>query len=302
MKVTPSALARTVGALACAVNIAVEASEGGGGNYAIGAQTVAAAYLPPPGATEFYGYLVYDHAGSFRDAAGNPSIPQFDAQLVAGAPRVVHTWGEFHEVSLSSGGFAEATYVKVAGAGHSDHSAGIDLLGLEPLTFTAGIGSYRFLLGPVIYIPAGEYHRDAPANCSTHYASAAIETGLTWTPTPRWDLSLNPDVTFNMRNKATGYRSGTMIGLTGGASWRPFVGDLRWQVGVSGYYEQQITDDREQGSPVPGGFRLRRQAIGPQIGFWPQPASAWLLKWQHEFDVRNGTQGELVWIEFAFPF
>ncbi|MBI2799465.1 MAG: transporter [Gammaproteobacteria bacterium] len=72
------------------------------------------------------------------------------------------------------------------------------------------------------------------ANSSTHYGSVTQQAGLTWLPNPRWDLSLNPNVSFNFRNGATDYRSGTLFGLTGGISYRPLVSDLRWQIGVNG--------------------------------------------------------------------
>jgi hypothetical protein len=301
MNVVSAAFARfAVGGLS-AISCAAFATEGGTTNYAIGAQTVAAAYMPPKGATEFYGYVAYIHSGSLRDNDGHSAAPGFDAQVIAAAPRVMSTWGSYQGFDLSSGGFAEFLYAKVRVGGLSEHSAGADLLGIEPLTVTRHVGDWHFLIGSAIYIPVGEYHRGQLAPSTSHYGGGAFQLGATWMPTPRWDLSINPDILINQRNKATGYHSGSVFGLTSGVNWRPLANDLRWQVGLTSYYEEQVSDDHLQDQKIPDGYRKHKLAFGPQFAFWPSPSTVWLLKWQHEFEVRNAPRGDVAWFEFAFP-
>jgi hypothetical protein len=301
MRIVSAALVPIAAVVLSAASLGAAASEGGASNYAVGAQTIAAALLPPPGATQFYAYVANVHSGRFRGGDGQSSIPRFDAEVTASAPRVMHGWATVHGVDLSSGAFAELVCAKVKADGRSDQSAGLDLLGLEPISLTTTVGDWHFLIGTVLYIPMDAYHPNDLANSTTHDGSAALQSAVTWTPTPRWDVSLNPDILVNLRNKATGYRSGSIFGLTGGASRRPFAENLRWQVGVNGYYEEQVTDDHLQGQKVPGGFRLRKHALGPQFAFWQNPGTVWLVKWQHEFDVRNGQQGVLVWAVVSLP-
>jgi len=120
-------------------------------------------------------------------------------------------------------------------------------------------------------------------------------------PTPKWDISLDSNVSFNLRNKATGYRSGDLFAVTYGANYRPFDSNQKWQFGINGFYEQQFSDDRSYGQPVPTGFRLRKVAVGPQAVYWVSPAVAIVLKLQHEMAVRNAPRGDLMWLECAFP-
>lgn len=299
--------ARRIGwrALACLITAAMplstRATELGTSNFPTGAQTVAAAFLPPPGTTAFFGYFLYYSADSFRDGDGRSSIPGFQADVVAAAARVVHTWGSYNGVNFSVGGVVEPVYLKVRAAGESDDMAGMNLLCLEPLDITTAIGNWHWMSSTLIYIPVGRYDRDALANSSTHYGGITQQAAVTWLPNARWDISLNPNISFNFRNRANDYRSGTLLGLTAGVNYRPIAGDPRWQLGLSGFYVRQITDDRIDGDKVAGGFRLRKSALGPQLTFWPSAAVALQLKWHHEFDVENAPQGELAWFELVFP-
>jgi hypothetical protein len=282
---------------------AIASENGGFSNFPAGAQTVASAFLPPPGATEFYAYLLYYSANSFRDGAGRPISPGLKVDVFAQAPRVVHTWNlSLGGVNISSGLVAESDYIKAKTGTQRDEDVGMYLYGIEPFDLTASYGNWHFLSGTHFYIPGAAYNRNALANATSHYAALAQQFDVTWLPTPRIDISINPDLEFNMRNKATGYLSGDQFGFTWGASYRPFASDLRWQFGLNGFYAYQFTDDRIHGEAVAGGgSRLRKNAIGPQGIFWFSPAAALIVKEQHEMGVINGPKGDLYWVEFAFP-
>ncbi|MDB5988547.1 MAG: putative signal peptide protein [Nevskia sp.] len=280
----------------------VEASENGSGNFAVGAQTVIAAYFPPPNLTEFYGYLLYYHAGSFRDDHGHSAIPDFEANILAQAYRVAHTWGySAGGFSFSSSAIAETVYAKVHAGGETDDTFGIDLLELDPLHVNFDWGHLHLQTGPFFYLPVGPYDPTSLANSTTHYATFAHELAATWMPTPKWDVSLDSNVSFNLRNKATGYRSGDLFAVTYGVNYRPFDSNQKWQFGINGFYEQQFSDDHSFGQPVPTGARLRKFAVGPQAVYWVSPAVAVVVKWQHEMAVRNAPRGDLMWLECAFP-
>jgi hypothetical protein len=287
---------------AMAIAPAARASEGGTGNFGVGAVTVVAGALPPPGTTESYGYLLYYSADSYRDDAGHSAIPGFKADLVVQALRVMHTWqARLWGLDLSSSLIGESIYAKVRAAGNTGHSFGPDLVCFDPFHIGGVFGNWYLQTGTYFYLPLGPYDPKALANSTTHYRSLAQEVSMTWMPTPRWEASVDANVSFNQRNEATGYRSGDLLGFTYGLGYRPFAAAPQWQLGLNGYYEQQFTDDRQDGAPVPTGARLRKFSVGPQAVYWFSPAAALVLKWQHELDVRNAPRGDLLWLQFALP-
>jgi hypothetical protein len=217
------------------------------------------------------------------------------------APRLVHSWsGKFAGFGLSSGMVLEGLWAKVEVNGAEDEATGPTLFGFEPLYLTRSVGAWHFLTGPLIYLKAGSYNRNAPANSTPNYNSFAYQTSTTWTPTPRWDVSLNAAVEFKGRNKDTDYRSGTQSSLTFGVGHRPFENQA-WDLGISGFYTRQLTDDELDGEDVPGGARTRKFALGPKLVYWFKPGTAVVLQWHKEMEARNAPEGDLFWVECAFP-
>ncbi|MGQ0621367.1 MAG: SphA family protein [Panacagrimonas sp.] len=279
---------------------AARAAEGGLSNFPAGAQTTYAALMPPPGTTSFFGYALYISADSVRDDNGD-RIPGVEVEVVALAPRLIHTWKpSFAGFNLSSGIVIEGVYAKVEVPGAEDETTGPTLLGIEPLYLTRSFGSLHVLTGPLLYFPLGPYDRNAPANSTTNYYSFAYQASTTWTPTPSWDLSLNAAVEFKDRNKDTDYRSGTQSSLTFGLGHRPFE-NQKWDLGVSGFYTRQLSDDKIDGDDVPGGARTRKFAIGPKLVYWLKPGAAIVAQWHREMETRNASEGDLFWLECAFP-
>lgn len=279
---------------------AARAGEGGLSNFPYGAQTTYAALMPPPGTTSFFGYALYIAADSVRDDNGD-RIPGVEVDVIALAPRLVHSWKpSFAGFKLSSGIVVEGVWAKVEVPGAEDSVTGPTLLGIEPLYLTRSVGTWHFLTGPLLYAPLGPYDRNALVNSTVNYYSFAYQASSTWTPTPRWDVSLNAAVEFKGRNKETDYRSGTQAGLSFGVGHRPFE-NQSWDLGVSGFYTGQLTDDEIDGQDVPTGARTRKFAIGPKLVYWLKPGAAIVAQWHREMETRNASDGDLFWLECAFP-
>lgn len=276
------------------------AAEGGASNYPYGALTTYAALLPPSGETGFYGYVVQYSADRIVDVRGK-TIPGASVELFASAPRIVHTWKQtWSGFSLSSGGVIQVSHLSVEVPGAKDSSGGPTLVAIEPLYLTRAFGSLHVLTGAVAYLPLGSYDADDLANSTAGFVSYAYQLSTTWIPTPRWDLSLAAVTEFKERNKQTRYRSGKQSGITFALNHRPFV-DPRWEVGVTGFYTKQITDDDIGGEPVPGGGRTRKYSIGPKLSFWLTSTKPLIVQWHPERGVCNGPRGDLFWLEFGFP-
>lgn len=298
---TPKSILVVVAALGyVGATSSANAAEGGASNYPYGALTTYAALLPPPGETGFYGYVVQYSADRIVDVRGK-TIPGARVQLFASAPRVVHTWKQsWAGFNLSSGGVIQVSHLSVEGPGAKDSSGGPTLVAIEPLYLTRAFGSLHVLTGPVAYLPLGSYDADDLANSTTGFTSYAYQLSTTWIPTTRWDLSLAAVTEFKERNKQTRYRSGKQGGVTLALNHRPFT-DTRWELGVTGFYTRQLTDDDIGGASIQGGGRTRKYSVGPKASFWLTPTAPLIVQWHPERGVRNGPRGDLFWFEFGFP-
>lgn len=289
--------------LLCAMALipAARAAEAGFSNFPFGAQTTYAALTPPAGTTSFFGYALVYTADSVRDDNGD-RIPGVEVDVVALAPRLVHSWKpSFAGFKLTSGIVVEGLSVKVKVPGAEDETTGPTLLGIEPLYLVRSFGTFHFLTGPLIYLPLGPYNRNEIANSTPNYKALAYQVSTTWTPTPSWDISLNAAVEFKGKNKETDYQSGTQSSLTFGVGHRPFE-NQKWDLGFSGFYTRQLSDDEIDGEDVaPDGARTRKFAIGPKLVYWFTPGAAIVVQYHREMETRNAPDGDLFWLECAFP-
>lgn len=286
-----------------AASFSASAIEGGTfGNYGVGAMTVAAGLLPPPGETYFYGYLAHYSADRFVDGNGDSMIPGFNLDLTVEATQIKHTWKfKIAGLSVGSGIIQEAVHVDIEAGGQRDKATGNFLLALQPLILGGNSGNLHFSTSSYISIPAGDYDADSLANHVLNYYSFTQDLALTWLPTPQWMLDLVTNVSINSTNHDTNYHSGDFIAFTWGAQYRP-ASAPKWQVGVSGLYLDQFEDDRLNGDKVPGGFKLLKINGGPQVAYWPTQTMAIVAKWHHEFEVENGPKGDLFWLQVGMPF
>ncbi|MDB5985210.1 MAG: transporter [Nevskia sp.] len=279
------------------------ASEGGGHNVAAGAITNGSAYVPLPGGNAFTGYFLWLGADSVRNNAGKSSVADFRLDYYAHAGRFEHTWDtSWKGLNFTSSFVYLLDYAKLKTAGSRDENVDLSAINFEPLIVTAAAGNWHFLAGSSIWYPIGEYDPDRAASAAVHahYASFVNEFAVTWVPLPWVEVSLETDVTFNLRNRRTQYRSGDLLGTDLGITVRPFTGLPQLGIGIGGLYLHQFTDDHLSGAVVPA-MRLTKIAVGPQAIYAFGPATAVVLKWQHETRTDNTARGELVWLEFALP-
>lgn len=278
-----------------------QAAEGGLSHFPYGAQTTYAAFMPPPGETTFYGYTLYYDVNFVADDNGK-RVPGLDIEAAAIAPRFVHTWKTpFAGFKVSSGFVLQGLYVKVNTPGAQDEGAGPSLVGIEPLILSRSFGNLHILTQAVGYFALGSYDETDLANYTLNYDSVAYQFSTTWTPTPDWDISLNAASEFKGRNKDTDYRGGAQGGLTFGIGHKPFA-DKRWDLGISGFYTGQFSDDKIRGRKIPGGGRTRKLAIGPKLVYAFAPGTAIVVQYHRETAARFAPQGDLFWIECAIPF
>ena len=285
-----------------------QAVEGGATQWPSGVQTVIPAILPAAGETAYYNYTLYYHADSFKNGNGQDAIPGFNLNVIAEAPRIVHTWEtKLGPLNLSSGVVLAGNYVKVEenptpGVHLEDSTFGLNFLYLTPLYFTYNTPTLHLLYGPSVFIPAGQFSAVDLANPTVNYYAFQQEFSFTYFPTKTLEISSLAVIDINAENPKTNYQSGDFFSIDWGVNWAPITSMPNLFFGVQGYYVTQFTDDQVNGVTVgPDGFRLNRLALGPQIIYYPTKKSGILFKYQREFETENGPQGDRYWIEFVTP-
>lgn len=172
------------------------------------------------------------------------------------------------------------------------------------------IGDHQAVtFAPTIVLPTGDYK-------ATQRVNPGYGNFVTFRPSVQyafigdgWDIGGRGVLSFNTRNKDTGYYSGTMFNM----DWQlmKFVSD-DVRVGVQGYFVRQLTKDTQDltglnpalatTSNLTNGNKASVNAAGPAIG-WLKNGGEMLLegKFLKEFDARNRTEGQAFWLTVSKP-
>lgn len=172
-----------------------------------------------------------------------------------------------------------------------------DVIAQVALKWNKGVHNYMvYGMGD---IPIGDYDPSRLANLGIGHGAVDFGGGYTYfNPATGNEFSAVAGMTYNFKNTSTQYQNGIDFHFDWGASH--FV-TKQIQLGLAGYYFQQITDDFGA-PPALGGFRSRVVGIGPQIGFlFPVgDMQGYLnLKAYKEFAAQNRPEGFNTWVTFA---
>ncbi len=150
-------------------------------------------------------------------------------------------------------------------------------------------------------IPSGTYDSSRLANLSLGFAAVDAGAGYTYfNPKTGDEFSVVAGLTYSMPNTDLQYQNGIDFHLDWGAS--KFL-SRTVQVGLVGYYFQQVTDDHGPGATL-GGFRGRTIGLGPQVGFlFPHLFEGYQgylnLKAYKDLETENRPQGWSSWVTFS---
>jgi hypothetical protein len=139
------------------------------------------------------------------------------------------------------------------------------------------------------------------ANLSLGFAAIDAGGGYTYfDPRTGNEFSVVAGLTYSLMNPSLQYQNGIDFHIDWGAS--KFL-TKTLQVGVVGYYFQQITDDSGPGA-VLGGFRGMSVGIGPQVGFlFPNLFEGYQgylnLKAYKDLETENRPSGWSSWATFS---
>jgi hypothetical protein len=173
-----------------------------------------------------------------------------------------------------------------------------DLVPMASLRWNFGVSNFMtYLTGN---LSTGRYDQTRIAN--TGIGHNAIDAGGAYTyfdqKTGR-EFSATLGFTYNFENVHTNYQNGIDMHLDWGAS--QFL-TKQWQVGVVGYWYNQLSCDSGSGDRV-GCFESRVVGIGPQIGYVIPLSKEWQgyinVKGYKEFAGENRPDGWNAWLTFA---
>ncbi len=184
--------------------------------------------------------------------------------------------------------------------GKSYHSTGPEEMLLEPTDISRRFGNVSMTLNELIYLPMGQRTLDNPASTGAEAATFATSLGFSWFP-GKWDISTYSLFATSAYDHRTNYQSGNYIDIDYGVTYRPFDRLPRLALGLNGFYQDQLTDDTQNGVSYNNGNRLMVFALGPMVEWDFTSATAILFKWQHELVARNTISGERFWVMFATP-
>jgi hypothetical protein len=243
--------------------------------YPTGSLNLGAGGTPPPG---FYLTTI---AGFYHgDVNGNVNIGRavavnLDAKFFTAATNLLYVPKE--EFLGGRLGFsanlpvghadlnAQATIGSLSGAKGVQGWGFGDVMARGQLGWTSGAFSHTIYLSG--WLPTGRYEPTFAPNIGLNRPAVDVTWGFTYIePTTKIELSAAAGVTFNARNNATDYRTGTESHFEW-AVGKHFGESI--SLGVAGYHYLQLTDDTGSGATL-GAFRGRNNGIGPALNFATQ--------------------------------
>lgn len=298
------------GALATAIALAapaVRATESGATEFPIGVDTVMAAMNPEVGGTLLLNYSQYygSSSNNGNDGHKNAAYPNFKLNVEVDAPKLLHTWGEFHGVDITSGIVQPIvnSNITILDAVAKGHDTGLGDTNLLPLILSGDVGGGLHLAtSSNLWVPDGYYNANDPASTGLNRTTFGQEFSTTWFISPKWTTSTATMIEFGSKNPATHYYSGSYVNTDFSVNYSGFEPLPKLTIGLQGYYMRQFESDRQNGQIVDGtGYKGMALALGPQFIYEAWSHGAIVVKFQHEIAAENRAQGDKVWLQLAVP-
>lgn len=274
----------TCGLLAAAISSQAQAIVAG--HYPAGVEGIKGASLPPPGL-----YVRdYNVFYSSRTYADGPS--DFDMTAFVNVPRVI--WMTDKEILGARYGMdALLTYAYMEwGVGSmSDDFAGIGDMQLEPVLLAWNFQQFDLSAGYALWLPTGDYEVTRPDLISKGFWSHMLTLGGTWYPDKEktWAVSMLNRYEFCHEQDETHIDPGQVFTTECAVSKSLRQG---LDVGVVGYYQQQVTKD--EGDTASDKLD-RKLGVGPEVNvLWPTIGMFTSLRYAYEFGAVERPEGHLV--------
>jgi hypothetical protein len=262
------------------------------GHYPAGVEGIKAASLPPPG---FYirDYNFVYFSDRLNDREGNEVPIKFHVSAYANVVRPV--WITDWKILGADYGLNVVlpfTYIDLTVGAAKDQAFKLGDILVEPLMLAWHPEPADFVAAYGFWAPTGDFSRADPADPGKGFWSHMFTLGATWYPTENktWAVSLLNRYEIHTRND--------VVKITPGHSYT-----LEWavsnalsatiDVGLIGYYQQQVTSDHGPGaSGGSGGARDRVFAVGPEMDLSIIQGRLFTsLRYVREFSAKDRPEG-----------
>jgi hypothetical protein len=284
--------------LLAATSVGVYAAEGGGSSYPMGAENYMSGAMPPPGLYSQF-FVGHYEADSLRDNRGDKVPVDFRVRADSIAPRLIWvTEQQVFGASLAFHALVPLVDLKVEVNGQSQSKQGLGDIIFGPALGFHHSEKLHSILALDFIAPSGEYDRGDLANIGRNYWVIEPVLAVSYIDPNGLNIDAKTMYDFNLRNKATDYRSGQELHIDYAVGWGLGNG---WVLGVGGYVLQQTTDDRQSGDRVKDN-KGRAIAFGPSVKYTSDKGWFLTAKWEQESQVRNRAQGNAYRVKLTVPF
>lgn len=200
---------------------------------------------------------------------------------------------------------AEATINGQLATSRNGSHYGMGDLEMAPILNWAIGDNQTITLAPTVVFPTGSYdtRRNVNVGFGKYYTfRPSIQYGYIG---DGWDIGVRTILSFNSRNKDTGYKSGSVFNMD--FALMKFI-DEDVRLGVQGYVVKQFTNDHSTNAgeqiqiQYAGGNKLQAYALGPALG-WLKNGGELLVEGKvlREFDARNRSEGTTYMLTVSKP-
>ena len=206
----------------------------------------------------------------------------------------------FGAAGIYMGSSLDAGIIEDVGIGINDSNWGWADPTLVPFGLDWRGETWSFFLFHQINVPIGEYDKDNNVNLGFNYWAFDTNLSITRKLPANFEIDTNFGFLINAENPATDYRSGSAIHID---STLAYYITEKFQVGLSGYYYEQVTGDSGSGATL-GNFKGKAYGWGPTVQYiaHKEPAVAINFEYEHDTYARNRMENDTYVLFLAFEF
>lgn len=276
----------------------------GASHYPGGNEDFMSGALPPPGMYPIFYGMNYT-ANKLKDNNGNevtagPNPLGFKLDVNAFVFRFVHVT-KMKLFGADVAWHAIIPYVdqkiKIDAAGIDKKSTGIGDIEFSPLILGWHLSKNMHLIGTVDFMaPTGSYDKTDPSSIGLNYWTIAPIVAATYISDGGFEVSGKFQYFFNTENNDTKYKSGNEFLLD------YLVGQHvgNWNFGLNGFVHKQTTDDELNGVKVKD-YLAQNVSVGPAVQY-NYKNMFFNIKYQWDTTVKNGPEGQKLWLKFLYAF
>lgn len=289
------------------LSVPAYASENGLSHFPVGVNTMASGLLPSEGNGEIAMYSVYSNDTYFAGKNGKGTVPGFDSSVVSFVPRFLYTLPKNVDplsLPVTLGVIVPMLNLNLNIGPMHGHTLGIGDIAIETdLHLDSPRHGFFSYAGLATYFPTGSYNKDRLANLGQNYFTFHPEYALSWFPNRNIEIDNTISASFNTTNTATKYHSGASLYDEYSANYRLLPNSYpSFFVGIIGFAQKQFQDDTIDGARYADGFRGQSFGIGPQFTYYLfHNKGGFIVKYVHQYGVRNQAKGDEIWAELAIP-